>query len=170
MLKRITSEKILGNIRIEIYVDKKELLLLDSSENGFVKSYKISSAKNGIGNREGSGQTPLGEHRISEKIGMGQPKGTIFKSRKPTGEIWQSGDLHKENLILTRIIRLEGSENGVNRGGGIDSFERYIYIHGTNCESDLGLNNVSHGCILMRNDDIAELFNLVNEGDNVSIS
>jgi lipoprotein-anchoring transpeptidase ErfK/SrfK len=131
------------------------------------KSYPISTSSRGTGNREGSFQTPRGVHRICEKYGAGAPQGRIFRDRIDTGENWPIGRLG-ENLILTRILRLEGLEEGVNRGPGIDSYERYIYIHGTNNEHRIG-EPFSQGCICMKNADIVELFDSTPEGAVVFI-
>jgi hypothetical protein len=151
---------------ILIITASQQLFLI---ENGrAVRLFTISTSRFGIGNREGSGQTPLGVHRIVEKIGDGAPLGRIFKDRLDTGIDWQPA-LAEENLILTRILRLEGLEEGFNRGPGIDSFERYIYIHGTNQESMIG-TPLSHGCICMKNSDVIELFDAVREGIIVLIT
>ena len=130
-------------------------------------SYTISTSKFGIGNKEGSNQTPLGIHRIEEKIGDDAPSGRIFKSRMDTGENWHPG-LTDDNLILSRILRLHGLEDGINRGPGIDSYQRYIYIHGTNQEEKIG-TPLSHGCVCMKNREIIELYDLVEEGTIVVI-
>lgn len=138
-------------------------------------SWSISTAAAGIDGRQDSGGTPPGLHRIDERIGEGQPVGTVFESREPTGRVWSpnspapaAGPEPHSDLILTRLLTLEGLENGVNRGPGCDSRQRYIYIHGTNCEAEIG-RPVSHGCIRMRNLDMIELFDLVAEGDPVVI-
>lgn len=132
-----------------------------------VDSYVCSTSRFGTGNRENSLKTPLGIHRIKEKFGGGAPAGRIFIDREDTGMDWdhtRNGD----NLILTRILRLEGLEQGVNKGPGIDSYERYIYIHGTGREDLVG-TPLSHGCVCMRNLDVTRLFETVGEGTLVSI-
>ncbi len=126
------------------------------------KEYKASTSVFGCGTRENSYKTPLGIHRIRDKIGAGAPPGRIFKGRIDTGVDWD-GHSGEENLILTRILRLEGMEDGINRGSGVDSYGRYIYIHGTNREDMLG-TPLSHGCIALGNNDIIELFDIVREG------
>ena len=137
-------------------------------ENGaIVDRYNCSTSRFGTGNRENSLKTPPGIHRINEKYGAGAPPGRVFRDREDTGEDWdhsQTGD----NLILTRILRLEGLEQGVNKGPGIDSYERYIYIHGTGREDLIG-TPLSHGCVCMRNHDVARLFDEVGEGTLVYI-
>jgi UDP-N-acetylmuramate--alanine ligase len=131
------------------------------------RAYPISTSAFGEGNRAGSNQTPRGIHRIREKIGAGAPLCRIFRSRQDTGVDWQGTD-EPENLILTRILRLEGLEDGVNRGPGIDSYERFIYIHGTNREDRVG-TPLSHGCVVMRNADVIDLFDRVEGGTLVII-
>ncbi len=137
-----------------------------------IREYPVSTARNGLGERNGSYCTPRGRHRIAEKIGAGQPLYTVFKARVPTGEIW-SPELARIkpdcDWILTRILWLEGLEEGKNKGGTLDSHSRYIYIHGTDEEHLIG-TPVSHGCIRMKNADMAELFDLVEEGTEVRIS
>jgi len=130
--------------------------------------FEVSTSQFGIGNREGSYKTPLGLHRIVEKIGDGAVPWTIFSSRENTGVVWKDG-MEGENQILTRILRLQGLEPGVNVGPMIDSYERYIYIHGTNREDLIGAP-FSHGCVCMRNEDIVRLFDMVEVGTYVYIS
>jgi len=135
-----------------------------------VKSYPVSTSKYGAGNRENSLMTPRGVHRVAEKYGHGAPLGRVFRDRLDTGETWTIGTpgAPGANLVLTRILRLEGLEDGVNRGPGIDSYERYIYIHGTNNETSIG-RPASHGCVCMANADVVELFDAVSEGAIVFI-
>ena len=144
-----------------VTVDTTDQLLYLFNFAGPVGTFTISTSRFGIGNREGSFKTPLGMHRIVEKIGFGAPAGRIFRDRRDTGTDWHPG-LTEENLILTRILRLEGLEEGINRGPGIDSFERCIYIHGTNKESLIG-TPFTHGCVCMSNADIITLFETVEE-------
>jgi lipoprotein-anchoring transpeptidase ErfK/SrfK len=129
--------------------------------------YPVSTSKYGVGNEDGSLKTPPGVHRVREKYGDGAPVGRVFRDRVDTGEDWPVG-MPGENLILTRILRLEGCEDGINRGQGIDSYERYIYIHGTNNEQAIGAP-ASHGCVCMKNGDIVRLFDTVLEGTLVFI-
>lgn len=150
-----------------LYVDIKMQKMFLIKENLIQKTFDISTSKFGTGNHDNSNQTPLGIHKIINKIGHNAPAGRIFKSRIDTGLDWHEG-MTEENLILTRILRLEGIEIGVNKGPAIDSYERYIYIHGTNREDLIG-NPMSHGCVCMRNNDIIELFDSVEEGTIVII-
>jgi len=130
--------------------------------------FTISTAANGLGCEDGSFRTPVGWHRIHARIGEGAEPGTVFGSRIPTGEVWR-GNSRDEDLILTRVLTLEGLEQGVNQGKGRDSLERYIYLHGTNQEHLLG-QPVSHGCIRLGNRDVAELFDHLREGDAVLVA
>ena len=132
-----------------------------------VDRYDASTSRFGHGIRENSFKTPPGLHRIREKIGSGAPPGRIFKGRKDTGIDWDGSSI-EDNLILTRIFRLEGLEEGINKGAGVDSYERFIYIHGTNREDLVG-TPLSHGCLAMRNADILRLFEIVREGTLVYI-
>src|SRR4029079_5343157 len=117
----------------------------------------------GVGGEEGSHRTPPGWHRIHARIGEGQPLRAVCSIRSPTGDMWR-GEPSDSDLILTRILTLEGLEPGVNPGPGRDSLERYIYFHGTNHEDRIGQPD-SHGCIRLRNDDVVTLFDRVREGD-----
>lgn len=158
------------------FADPRELFLVQSIEaqallvcegDTVVGRYDASTSRFGCGIREGSFKTPPGIHRIREKIGSGAPAGRIFKDRVDTG-INCNQDQTGENLILTRILRLEGLEEGINKGDGVDSYERCIYIHGTNREDLVG-TPLSHGCIALRNQDILRLFEIVREGTLVYI-
>jgi UDP-N-acetylmuramate--alanine ligase len=141
--------------------------LLVCSNAAIVERYDVSTSRFGNGNRENSLKTPLGVHRIREKFGAGAPAGRVFRDREDQGEDWDhttTGD----NLILTRILRLEGLEEGINKGPGVDSYERYIYIHGTGREDLIG-TPLSHGCVCLRNLDVIRLFDTVKEGTIVYI-
>ncbi len=131
-------------------------------------AWPVSTAKNGIGGEENSFKTPPGWHRIHARIGVGACPGTVFVSREPTGETWR-GDACDGDLILTRILTLDGLEDGINRGPGHDSLERYIYLHGTNQEALIG-RPMSQGCVRLGNADIRALFDVVREGDFVLIA
>jgi UDP-N-acetylmuramate--alanine ligase len=146
-------------------VDRQRLLLMHGEQP--VEDFAVSTAANGVGGESGSYRTPPGWHRIHRRIGAGEPRGAVFVSREPTGAVWQ-GEPRADDLILTRILTLDGMEEGVNRGPGRDSLERYIYLHGTNHETALGLPT-SHGCVRLANADIERLFEAVEEGDPVAI-
>ncbi len=128
----------------------------------------VSTAKNGPGCGEGSYRTPTGWHCIQARIGAGAEAGTVFRSRVATGEVWR-GEPRDEDLILTRVLTLDGLEEGWNRGPGCDSLERFIYLHGTNKEAQLG-QPVSHGCVRLANSDVVDLFEQLAEGDLVLIA
>jgi hypothetical protein len=123
--------------------------------------YPVSSSRFGLGTTPDSFKTPPGHFEICEKIGDGAPLGAVFKSRKPTGEIGDASN--PGDLVQTRILWLHGldPENANTRG-------RYIYIHGTNHEDQIGIA-ASHGCVRMRNADVAELYDLVLKGTPVTI-
>lgn len=129
-----------------------------------VAAYPVSTSRFGIGTREGSHCTPPGRHVIGEMIGHGAEPGTIFRSREPVGR-WDAADPAAEpgDLVLTRILWLEGAEDG-----NANSRERYIYIHGTNHEGLIG-RPASIGCVRMRNADVVDLFNRVEPGVEVMI-
>ena len=131
-------------------------------------AWPVSTAHAGIGGAEGSYRTPPGWHRVHRRIGEGAEAGSVFVAREPTGEIWR-GQPCDDDLILTRILTLDGLEEGVNRGAGCDSLERYIYLHGTNHERLLG-RPTSHGCVRLANADVRRLFDDVREGDYVLIT
>jgi hypothetical protein len=140
-------------------------------KGALVKSYVVSTSRRPPSNVRNSLGTPRGLHEIAERIGAGQPPGTVFKSRVPTGRHYSElpGAETELNLITSRILWLRGLEPGVNRGGDVDTYERYVYIHGTNHESRLA-EPLSAGCVLMRNLDIVELYEEVRVGDLVMIS
>ncbi|MFN8589589.1 MAG: L,D-transpeptidase family protein [Candidatus Eisenbacteria bacterium] len=128
-----------------------------------VADWPVSTAANGIGGESGSFRTPPGWHRVQRRIGGGATRGTIFVSREPTGEVW-TDETRDDDLIVTRILTLEGLEDGINRGPGCDSLERYVYVHGTNHVGELG-TPTSHGCVRMSSEAIEDLFERVAEGD-----
>ncbi|HQO10296.1 MAG TPA: L,D-transpeptidase [Clostridiales bacterium] len=146
-------------MRIEISVGEQKLVFTNRKTS---LEYPVSTSKYGEGYTEGSMKTPLGMHEICEMIGDGQPYGMIFKDRDPTGIVADIGD-GKKDIITTRIIRLKGLQKRNST-----TFDRYIYIHGTNDESSIG-TKASIGCIRMKNKDIIELFSHVRTGCKVYI-
>lgn len=157
-------------MRIEISVPKQTLTLFDNF-GGVKAQYSVSTAANGVGCEKDSGCTPLGEHVIRAKIGADAPVGTVFVGRRATGEICSpelTAAFPERDWILTRILWLSGKEVGKNRLGNVDTMQRYIYIHGTPDNVELG-KAASHGCVRMRNADIVELFQLVDAGTAVVI-
>ncbi|TAH50057.1 MAG: L,D-transpeptidase [Betaproteobacteria bacterium] len=157
-------------MRIRIDIGHQTLDLI-GADDACVRRYRISSARNGAGEVEGSGCTPRGRHRIRVKIGDGMPAGTVFRGRRPTGERWTAdfAAAHPgRDWILSRILWLCGEEPGRNRLGKVDTMRRYVYIHGTGDDQPMGVP-LSHGCIRMRNRDVIELFDLVAAGTPVEI-
>jgi lipoprotein-anchoring transpeptidase ErfK/SrfK len=149
-------------MRVRIDIAEQCLDLLDTAGR-VVASWPVSTAANGVGEQSGSFCTPRGKHVVRAKIGAGMPLNTVFRARRPTGEIYTAtmGEAEPErDWILTRILWLSGCEPGFNRLGKCDSMRRYIYIHGTPDERFEQAPR-SHGCIRMRNADIAELFDRV---------
>ena len=156
--------------KIDIDISQQRLYLKQNDE--LIKSYPISSSKYGEGSTENSNMTPLGLHVIKEKIGTNVPINTLFISRintKRTVNIENSKNKTKDDHITSRILWLDGLEEGKNKGKGVDSYSRYIYIHGTHEEGLIG-EKASHGCIRMLNNDVIDLYNYVNVGTEVYIS
>jgi L,D-transpeptidase catalytic domain len=154
-----------NQIIINLKLQKMSLL----QDNQCIREYMISSAKNGVGEINGSEQTPRGWHIIRAKIGKDCPINTVFVQRRPTGEIY-TPELKKtspqHDWILTRIIWLSGLEIGKNRLGNVDTMRRFIYIHGTPDDVKMGTTG-SKGCIRMRNADIIDIFDIVPVGTRV---
>ena len=157
------------NTHIEVDISEQRLYLI---ENSLIKaSYPISTSKYGEGSIENSFKTPLGEHSIKEMIGEEAELNTIFTSRINTmrsATIIDQFEDTDNDYVTSRIMWLDGEEDGFNKGGNVDSFRRYIYIHGTHEEGLIG-TKASHGCIRMFNYDVIELFNIVNIGTKVLI-
>ena len=148
-----------GRIRIDISIKDQRLTLTRNGKK--LRSFPISTSRFGIGTEEGSNKTPLGNFQIAQKIGHDAAPGTIFKSRVPLGP--DDPLPETEDFVTTRILWLDGldPENANTR-------DRYIYIHGTKHEDRIGSPD-SHGCIRMRNADVIELFDLVDETTQVVI-
>ncbi len=148
-------------MKLEIQAPTQTLTLFDGGKA--LRHYSISTSKNGLGEKGGSFCTPRGRHVVRAKIGAGQPLNAVFVRRRPTGEVWTPA-LHAahpgRDWILTRILWLSGCEPGFNRLGEVDTMRRYIYIHGSPEQTEMG-NPGSIGCIRMRNADLIELFDLV---------
>ena len=177
----INSEKYI------LVIPSKQILFL-ISKGVAIFSYPVSTSKFGLGNENDSFKTPPGLHYIADKIGEDMPKMTIFKGRRTLVnnltladlDLPENTDMHDEHfathddVITSRILWLKGHEDGVNKGDNIDSYSRYIYIHGTAHEDKIGTPD-SHGCVRMNNDDVIELFDntfvsmpvlIANEDDN----
>lgn len=131
-----------------------------------IREFVCSTSKFGIGQIAGSNCTPLGLHRIAEKHGDGAEPGTVFKGRKPVGHLRDGLPLES---ITTRILWLDGLDPGFNRGGNVDTFARYIYIHGFGDQASLG-RPASHGCIHLADPDLIPLYDLLPVGTLVWIA
>ena len=154
-----------------IIVDISEQRLYLYSNNDLIQSFPVSTSKYGEGQTENSFKTPLGLHEIKEKIGHKAPINTIFTARVNTNkraDVQIKQNDTEDDFVTSRILWLEGLEDGINRGLGVDSYNRYIYIHGTHEEGLIG-QKASHGCIRMFNNDVIELFDIVSEGTKVQI-
>ena len=149
------------HLRVSISAQRLDLI----GEDGRVaRSFPVSTAKKGTGSEPDSHKTPLGWHRVCQKIGDDAALGTQFVGRKPTGRVWQPTDpVEEKNLVLTRILWLDGEEPH-NR----TSKDRYIYIHGTNREDLIG-TPASAGCVCLKNSDVIDLYSLVPVGTRVEI-
>ena len=191
-------QKATGNIftkRFPSINSEKYILVIPSQQILFliskgvaIFSYPVSTSKFGLGNENDSFKTPPGLHYIADKIGEDMPKMTIFKGRRTLVNnltladlgLPENTDIRNEHfathddVITSRILWLKGHEDGVNKGDNIDSYSRYIYIHGTAHEDKIGTPD-SHGCVRMNNNDVIELFDntfismpvlIANENDN----
>ena len=151
-----------GDLHHEIIVSVKDQRLLLKTDGKPQAIYPVSTSRFGIGDRLGSYATPLGKFFVRMKIGMGQPLGAVFRSRRPTGEVLKPNAPGRDPIV-TRILWLDGIEPA-NR----NAFGRGIYIHGTPQESALG-RPASYGCIRMRSKDVAVLCDRVGTGVTVRI-
>lgn len=154
---------------IRIHLTRQRLELREG--DAVLRSYAVSTAKNGAGEKDGSECTPRGSHSIEAKIGAGAPSGSVFVGREPSGEICRPAlfAAHPErDWILTRILWLGGLQPGFNQGGDVDSRLRTIYIHGCPEAVEVGVPG-SHGCVRMQNDDVIDLFDRVEVGTRVEI-
>ncbi len=155
---------------IEIDVPTQSLILKDARGRILMQT-RVSTARNGVGEEDGSEKTPRGAHYIRARIGGGLPADAVLISRRPTGEIYSPqlrAAYPNRDWILTRILWLCGLEPGKNRLGKVDTMRRYIYIHGCPDEDPMGVPG-SRGCVKMRNSEIIELFDRVAPGTRVII-
>jgi hypothetical protein len=165
------QERVGQGLGVWVSVERQMFYLL--SNLAPVWQARCATASAGSGSEAGSYKTPLGWHRVSRKVGADAPWGQVFESLKPT-RVWQPGDETGEDLVLTRVLVLDGTEAGRNNGQtaegvNVDSRARSIYIHGTNAEERIGTPS-SHGCIRLLNDDVIEAFAAIPEGTPVLIS
>ena len=144
---------------ISISIARQELTVREGRKK--VASYPISTSQFGVGNQEGSFKTPTGRFRVAERIGEGMPPDTVFKSRRPVKTSRRM--LEADDLVMARILWLDGLERQ-----NANTHERYIYIHGTNHEDEIG-RATSQGCVRMRRADLVELFDRVTTGTPVVI-
>lgn len=155
---------------IDVHVPSQTLTLYGDDDAVLMRS-TVSTARNGVGERNGSERTPRGWHNVRARIGQGAAPNTVFVGRRPTGELYEPGMRERfpgRDWILTRILWLSGLEPGFNRLGDVDTMRRYVYIHGCPDDDRLGVPS-SHGCIKMRNDEVIRLFDLVPVGTRVHI-
>ena len=154
-----------------IFVSIEKQKLYHIKNNKIISEFIISSSAYGTGNKAGSNKTPLGLHKVKQKYGDNTPINGRMKGRVYYGEIatiYKDSTKSKTDDVTTRILWLKGLEQGKNKGEGIDSFKRYIYIHGTSEEGRLG-TPASHGCIRMTNKEVIDLYNKVAIGTLVLI-
>ncbi len=155
--------------KLGLWVSAKRQRLVGIEDGRFRFAYTCSTAEKGLGCRVNSFQTPTGWHEIAKRIGDGAPEGAIFVERKYVGRRWSPAAPADKDYVLTRIMWLKGLEPGINAGGDVDSRERYIYIHGTPAEDQLG-TPASMGCIRLANKDVIELFDQAPTGTRVLIT
>jgi lipoprotein-anchoring transpeptidase ErfK/SrfK len=156
-------------LTLDIDIHRQRLVAREAGHPHF--SCAVSTAANGAGEIGGSGCTPRGRHVVRAVIGRGAPAGAVFVGRRPTGEIWSpalAAQHPRRDWILSRILWLSGTELGRNRLGCVDTFRRYIYLHGTPYEDQLGIP-ASHGCIRLANDDVIALAAMAAAGTEVLI-
>lgn len=144
-----------------LHVDVSRQIMELRQDGMVLRTFPVSTAANGLGTEPGSLRTPTGRFRIAQKIGHHAPFGMVFRGRVPTGEIGH--EANPDDLVQTRILWLDGLDPD-----NANTLDRFIYIHGTNHESTLGLPS-SHGCIRMSNAEVAELFDAVAEETEVFI-
>lgn len=154
-----------GDLLLVVDAARQRLVLLDDGRELAV--YPVSTSRIGLGELADSQRTPRGLHQVVERYGDHAAPGSVFVSRKFTGEVlppeaWRNGE---GDRILSRILRLAGCRSGLNAGGEVDSYARMIYLHGTNQEQFVGVEPSSHGCVRMKNLDIVALFDRVRDRD-----
>jgi len=143
-----------------VWVSVKEQAFRVIRGTALLLAVPCSTAAKGSGSKVNSYQTPFGWHSVAEKFGEGALWGQVFREKHATNEIWKRGDPVKEDLVLTRVLTLRGEEPGKNKGGDVDSFDRNIYIHGTNDEQNIG-KPASHGCVRLTNDGVIAAYEII---------
>jgi lipoprotein-anchoring transpeptidase ErfK/SrfK len=145
---------------VVVSIPQQRLALLDNGV--LMTTYPVSTSKFAIGDAPGSRGTPLGELEVAKKIGDGAPLGAVFKDRRRTGEVLVP-DAAGRDPIVTRILWLRGRQ-----AQNANAYGRYIYIHGTPEERNIG-TRASFGCIRMKSRDVIELYNIVGPQARVTI-
>ncbi len=163
LLTSCGSMSLTKDTRNKMIVSVKDQRMLLVTDGVPVKTYRVSTSKFGLGDKPNSYRTPIGRMEVARKIGGGHPRGAVFKSRRPTGEVLKP-DAPGRDPIVSRILWLHGLE-GHNR----NAFPRYIYIHGTPQRSSLG-SPASFGCIRMCCGDVIDLYNRVGYGAEVYVT
>ena len=161
------NERVGADAGVWITVEDQVFRVIENGE--IVYQTLCATATNGVGSMMNSEKTPLGWHKVNGKLGEDAPWGQVFRARRATHEVWTPGGDTAEDLVLTRVLLLDGLEPGLNKGGNVDSMARYIYIHGTNDEAKLGTPS-SHGCIRLTNDAVIEIFRMLPDGTPVLIT
>jgi lipoprotein-anchoring transpeptidase ErfK/SrfK len=151
-----------------LYVSVRSQRMYHVQGRRMLAEYTISTAAKGLGGEQDSYRTPTGLHYVRERHGGGLPAWSILQDRQPSGEIADSTATATRDVITSRILWLSGMESGLNEGGQVDSYARWIYIHGTADEASLGTPS-SHGCIRMRNRDVIGLYDRIPIGALVVI-
>ncbi len=143
---------------LAVDTDSQMLAMIDGDDR--IGDFPISTSRHGLGEWQNSFKTPRGFHEIADRIGDKLPAGSVFEARVFTGVVLPPDQWRQETSekILTRILRLAGKMDGFNAGKNMDSYERMIYLHGTNQEQYVGVHPSSQGCIRMKNKDIIMLF------------
>jgi len=159
LLSHCASDKDRDHV-LRISVPEQKLALYKKGVK--IREYPVSTSKFGLGNQHNSKQTPLGKMEVAQKIGGGAPSGAVFKSRRWTGEVLRP-DSPGRDPIVSRILWLRGVEPWNS-----NTFSRYIYIHGTAEERNIG-RPVSYGCVRMRSQDVIDLYSIVGNGADVYI-
>lgn len=156
------------NRQLIVSIEAQQMAVLENGK--VVQEYAVSTSKNPPSCMADSYGSPSGLHAIADKIGAEAPEGMVFKGRVATGQHFSevSAEDAARSLITSRILRLRGLEPGKNSGDGCDTYDRYVYIHGTNHEELIG-QPASAGCVQLRNREMIELFDRVDEGDLVWI-
>jgi len=168
-INQYMSEKERYKELLFVSIEEQKMYQIESKKITHI--YDISTSKYGVGNKKNSNKTPLGLHLVKEKHGDNVPINGRMVGRVFYGDIakiYSDSTISKTDDITSRVLWLEGLEHGINKGENIDSFERYIYIHGTSEEGRIGIPS-SHGCVRMKNKDVIDLYKEVSIGTFVLI-